>query len=363
MPHSFLCGLVSVPSWEEYVEWHKLAAANSGTHPLMHFIAVLSVTLLAVRVAGLFPHLLHKRQSLPAVLKGGVIAHRGSREEGLPENTVAAFKDAIKAGAEIVELDVWLTKDGKVVVHHDESVARMTDGERSEKIFSFDFAELPKIVPTGLQKARISSYEQKEWQQIPLLEDVLKVVPLSVGMVIEFKQDSKELIDKVHDLVVAGERNKAMYWFSLDEGINAKLRAKDSNIPTINSVAGMLKTVILHRLGILPFLALPDAVFGITMEEITLEKVRKERVLKALPDWAKRLVAYALAGKPSGFLLNPALFSHLRKRGMPVWFLGCADQADLQLAVKSGATAVLTDRPTWLCKLKTQYGIRFFSLS
>jgi glycerophosphoryl diester phosphodiesterase len=56
-----------------------------------------------------------------------VVAHRGASVEQ-PENTIAAFEAAIEAGADAVEFDVRLTRDGHAVVMHDPDVARTTDG-------------------------------------------------------------------------------------------------------------------------------------------------------------------------------------------------------------------------------------------
>jgi len=55
------------------------------------------------------------------------IAHRGASGT-FPENTLSAFRAAIDAGADMCELDVQLTRDGAVVVIHDETVNRTTDG-------------------------------------------------------------------------------------------------------------------------------------------------------------------------------------------------------------------------------------------
>ncbi len=52
-----------------------------------------------------------------------VFAHRGCTESGLRENTVEAFAEARLRGADGVELDVHLTKDGALAVHHDAEVA------------------------------------------------------------------------------------------------------------------------------------------------------------------------------------------------------------------------------------------------
>ena len=56
-----------------------------------------------------------------------VIAHRGSSAYA-PENTLAAFQLAAEQGADAIELDVDLTRDGQVVVMHDATIDRTTDG-------------------------------------------------------------------------------------------------------------------------------------------------------------------------------------------------------------------------------------------
>jgi len=56
-----------------------------------------------------------------------VIAHRGS-SKAAPENTLAAFEQAIQDGADAIEFDVHLTKDGHIVIIHDNTVDRTTDG-------------------------------------------------------------------------------------------------------------------------------------------------------------------------------------------------------------------------------------------
>ena len=57
-----------------------------------------------------------------------VIGHRGDSAHR-PENTLASFAGALEVGASMVELDVQLTRDGHVVVLHDPSVDRTTDGQ------------------------------------------------------------------------------------------------------------------------------------------------------------------------------------------------------------------------------------------
>jgi glycerophosphoryl diester phosphodiesterase len=100
-----------------------------------------------------------------------------------------------------------------------------------------------------------------------------------------------------------------------------------------------------------------------------LDKIRHEAALQALPDWVKRLLAMIFQGRPPFIMLAPGLFSIMRKRGIPVWFLGINDQEQLDIAIKSGATAVLTDRVNWLCeelnkrKAQSERPVMFRSIS
>ena len=55
-------------------------------------------------------------------------AHRGFSGK-YPENTMLAFQKAIEVGADGIELDVQLTKDGELVIIHDETIDRTTDGK------------------------------------------------------------------------------------------------------------------------------------------------------------------------------------------------------------------------------------------
>jgi len=179
-----------------------------------------------------------------------------------------AFKDAVIAGAHIVELDVWLSRDGKVIVHHDKDFSRMCGAEFSQLISETDYSAFPSIVPPVYQNERCNLFPKVEVHTIPLLSDVLSVIPPHVAVIIEFKQNSTKLIELVKHIVVQFNRQENIYWFSLDEKINRQLRHADTNIPSITSVPNMMKTLLLYYTGLLPYFDLDDAVFGITVDEV-----------------------------------------------------------------------------------------------
>ena len=77
------------------------------------------------------------------------ISHRGGAGEHV-ENTLNAFNAAVQKGSEMLELDVFYTRDGQVVVSHDASLKRLTG--RDVQIRDLDFADLPpyqKHIPNG----------------------------------------------------------------------------------------------------------------------------------------------------------------------------------------------------------------------
>ncbi|HET8644390.1 MAG TPA: glycerophosphodiester phosphodiesterase family protein, partial [Vicinamibacteria bacterium] len=71
-----------------------------------------------------------------------IIAHRGDSAHR-PENTLASFASALEVGADLVELDVQLTRDGHPVVIHDPTVDRTTDGQG--KVVDFTLPELRRL--------------------------------------------------------------------------------------------------------------------------------------------------------------------------------------------------------------------------
>lgn len=110
-----------------------------------------------------------------------VVAHRGA-SGSMPENTMAAFRKAVIAGANMVELDVRLTKDFHIVVHHDPSVRRTTNGKGN--IWDLTLQQL-RALDAG------SWFDPKfHRERIPTLREVMEfLLPTNVNLNIEVKTD------------------------------------------------------------------------------------------------------------------------------------------------------------------------------
>ena len=98
--------------------------------------------------------------------------HRGNPAEN-PENTMRSFRSAIAAGCDLIECDVHLSSDGRLVVIHDHSLDRTTNG--IGLVRDYTAAELRKL-------------DAGEGEKIPLLQEVVELALGKVGLVIEIKQ-------------------------------------------------------------------------------------------------------------------------------------------------------------------------------
>ena len=98
----------------------------------------------------------------------GLIAHRGDVAE-FPESTIPAFRSAVEKGAEMIELDEWRCKTGELVVMHDPSVDRTTDGKG--RIADLSLAEI-KALDAGVKRGR-----QFAGLKVLTLDEALAIFP------------------------------------------------------------------------------------------------------------------------------------------------------------------------------------------
>lgn len=107
-----------------------------------------------------------------------IIAHRGASGEA-PENTLAAFDLAWRQQADGIELDVRLSRDGRVMVHHDPTTRRLTGIELSIADSSSD----------ALRQLDFGVWKGPEFtgERMPVLDEVLAAAPSGKHVVIELK--------------------------------------------------------------------------------------------------------------------------------------------------------------------------------
>lgn len=138
-----------------------------------------------------------------------VIAHGGG--EGLgPENTLIAMRRSMAAGADILDVDVWMTSDGVVVARHDRDVSRTTDGTGNIDQLSWD--ELQQLDAA----AKWTGAPIDEEVRIPSLEQVLTEFT-DVTVSVEIKQTQPSMSVQLCDVLVATGSVESVYLSANDD--------------------------------------------------------------------------------------------------------------------------------------------------
>lgn len=148
-----------------------------------------------------------------------IVAHRGAHES-FPENSIPAFEEAVRLGADGIEFDVRLTKDGVPVVIHWLELSQAVG--RSGYLFEVTFEELRKEALIGLE-----SYQEDA--AIPTLEEVLGRFAGRIDLEVELKGPEPESAQLVSDLL----RSYESFWprFEITSYEPALLRDVASKCP------------------------------------------------------------------------------------------------------------------------------------
>ena len=136
-----------------------------------------------------------------------VIAHRAGRGI-MPENTLAAIRNAIALGVDYVELDIRATRDGKLVIMHDRSVDRTTDGEGNVKDLTLD--EIRALDAGAKFNAKYAG------EKVPTFDEVLTLCRDKVYIYVDHKEAPTQ---QVFDAIKARKMEKQVVVYNGTEGL------------------------------------------------------------------------------------------------------------------------------------------------
>ena len=146
-----------------------------------------------------------------------IMGHRGAAAVA-PENTLLSVAKAIEIGVDAVEIDVRLTKDRELVVIHDASVDRTTNGRG----------------PVSQYELRdIKTLDAGRGERIPTLQEVVDLVGGQVTLVVELKEEETE--KKVVELIRKNHFEQQVYVISFWHGL----------VKTVKALAPRIKTGVL----------------------------------------------------------------------------------------------------------------------
>ena len=242
--------------------------------------------------------------------KTKVWAHRGASGYA-PENTLDAFRKAVEMGADGIELDVQMTKDGELVVIHDETIDRVSNGKGWVKDYTYE--ELKKF---NFNKTHLE-YTKEE---IPTLEQVyLLIKPTNLTINVEIKTGIvfyPGIEGRVLELTERLGMKERVIYSSFNHYTIRKIKESDPQA----------KTGMLYEDGI------TDAV-----------------------DYACDIVK-ADALHPSGYnVLYPGFLDKCRERNrqLHVWTIN--EEKDMRMLCEAGVDAMITNYPDIAKKIRDEY--------
>lgn len=236
-----------------------------------------------------------------------VIAHRGASRD-CPENTTAAFDEALRQGCDGIELDLQLSRDGVPVVYHDRTLHKAGGGRR--RVARADLRDLRRL--------DAGSWLDKKFrgQHIPTLEEVLARYGPKTRLFLEIK--TRE-----------GGAGKARH-LQLARSVAALVRqskARD-NVMVLSFDGDVLK-------------ACAD-------EAPELRRVLNLEPPRVLREPLRERLSSLFALSADVRTLTPGFAAAVRGAGKPLLAYTCNTTRRLRQALRAGVIGVMSDRPGWL---------------
>lgn len=252
-----------------------------------------------------------------------VVAHRGASEDA-PEHTLAAYVKAIEDGADALECDVRLTADGHLVCVHDRRVNRTSNGRGA--VSALELADLAAL-DFGIWKEREERGEASEspdwgdpeYTSVLTLERLLELVS-DAGRRVELAIETK------HPTRWAGQVEERLLQLLKRFGLDAPASRDDSPVRVMSFSARSL-----HRI----------AAASPTLPTVSLTQFVTPRLRDG------RLPAGARVAGPSIRIVrhHPAVILRLQKAGHQVHVWTVDEPEDVELCVRLGVDAIITNRP------------------
>lgn len=221
-------------------------------------------------------------------------AHRGGIVEGVPENTLAAFREAVRHGIRLIEIDLRATSDGAIVILHDETLDRTTNGKG--RLSDLTFAEIRKL-DAGAGESIPSYAEVLAFARdsgVKLLLDIKEGPGLDKRRVVRMTEQAGMILD-----VIVGARSL---------GDLREFQGLNPNVRTLG------------------FIRSPG--------EIDAFVKAGAGIIRLWPDWIDQ---------------DPGLIARVHRLGRPVWVTtGDAPRPKVEALIDAGVNGILGDRPALL---------------
>jgi glycerophosphoryl diester phosphodiesterase len=269
-----------------------------------------------------------------------VIAHRGASAYA-PENTLASFRKAIDLDADWFELDCTLTRDGEVVVIHDNTLERTTGGVPGD-VKDYTLAEIER-------------YDVGTWfdpvfaaERIPTLGETLDLATGRIGVYVEIKNSDDDSA-LTRDLLAHFGDAESLFPDYRDAVLDRIEASGSRNLDLTRKVIALIRDRRMQRQVVVQsFSPVVCAVALIEAPDIRTELLASSSDKDPL-QW-NRFLQWARLLRPAGFNVNKndvtqSLIQDIHARGMTLAVWTVNDPDDMRQLARWGVDALITNYP------------------
>jgi glycerophosphoryl diester phosphodiesterase len=257
-----------------------------------------------------------------------VVAHRGDSKH-FPENTLPAFLSAVKMGIDIVETDVHITKDGVIVIWHDNTLERNTDGTGTIEDHTYD--ELQKYdagYTFSKDNGKTFPFRGKGIT-ICKLEEVLIKCPFQ-RFNIDLKTKQNGIVEEFIRIIRKHEAEHRVCCASFHL----------TNLKSIRRIA-------------------PDILTSITtIEVLSLLLRQKAHILPKKIGKGRKIIFQVPVSQKGLTVITPSFVKMMHDRGAIIMVWTINEEKEMRRLFKLGVDSVMTDDPATVIKVANDMNLR-----
>lgn len=237
-----------------------------------------------------------------------IIAHGGGLGHA-PPNTLFALDQAREMGADILEVDVQQTRDGVLILRHDDTLDRTTN--KSGRIADYDWRELSEVDAGAKTEIEGQSYVNRDIR-IPRLDEALATFP-NAYWILEIKNDTDAAAIEMCRVIKTSGAIERVLVGSFHDAAMARFRIECPAVATSMASREVRNFVIAARLGLSRFVRTPAVAMQIPMAAEGIE------------------------------LTHPRVIDAAKTRGIELHYWTINEASDLSYLIEIGADGLITD--------------------
>ena len=255
-----------------------------------------------------------------------IVAHRGD-SANYPENTLPAFLSGVRMGIDVIETDVHITRDGEIVIWHDPTLERNTDGEGALEIHTLK--ELKKLDAgyTFTNDGGKTYPFRGKGIQLCTLSEALEACP-DERFNIDLKSQEEDIVERYIDVIRKHNAENRVCTASFHLNNLRKLRRLAPDLLTSVSTLEVAPLVLKTKMHMLPAAFDRKIIFQVPVRQ------------------------YGIT------IINKRFIDEMHKRDAVVMVWTINEEEEMERLYKLGVDTIMTDDPALLIKTAERLGIR-----